>query len=629
MKDIPCNECIKNGHIPTYICDIDQCKNNHRKIGWKRLCSLHKHFIDNCNNKIHIKTNYYKAFNKNKCKNNNCNTIFDLPINNNNLSNNSLCIKCISKNTINLFNNLNYNNELNQLENLNNDMVEEKNEMKDNILNDECNNTNNNMQNNINNNINNNNIINQQLNNNQSSQLKSGSQDLNNNNNNSDEKQNQIQILNNNNHYNNNLNQISSNKNNNIIINNKSYTIPSFKQIFTSPLRVLKYIPKKIVKLVIRTLLWIIKQVMNYNTFIAWIQLYLFSRVVLNRHKRGGKRNTNRNNNTIKRRCQRVMNGEIIAIYNELIESNNNTQNNNNNLPINYNNNNSNTLSKSMIRKTLTIAEDGHIKKALDMIESNGIANMNDPIKLKLLKSKFPDGKNIRKRIVSDKYKWKKIDSEKLELFIINLNSGSGAGLIGLSNSHLQYLWNNRDGTSLESGLKKYMLFTLNGNINPNVIEWALGPRCIPTNKIKPGRDDDIRPINIDSINYKIATGVAKKMSFKEIQSVIDPTQMSEERCGMEGLVLSFDMSLHYCKSNPECCIVQIDWENFFNEIDRFKMLDIVYDDLPRLYNVVYQLYGNKRKIVLPNGEIIESKQGLDQGQNLSNLRFSSKKIIY
>ncbi len=131
-------------------------------------------------------------------------------------------------------------------------------------------------------------------------------------------------------------------------------------------------------------------------------------------------RNRNRNNNTIKKRCDRIMNGEMIQLYNELSYANNknneiigdvahgyssNEQKDNSNQN-NFNNKNNFKSTKKFKKKVIKIAEDGYLKKSLALISNNGIADMKDPIKLDLLKSKYPKGRPIVKRPTTSKHKW-------------------------------------------------------------------------------------------------------------------------------------------------------------------------------------------------------------------------------
>eukprot|EP01084_Bolivina_argentea_P125410 222206_1 len=87
-------------------------------------------------------------------------------------------------------------------------------------------------------------------------------------------------------------------------------------------------------------------------------------------------------------------------------------------------------------------------------------------------------------------------------------------------------MWLNKDGTPLKDTMRRFTIWILNGNINPNVIEWILGCRNIPANKIKPGHPDSIRPINIDSAPFKIITMLAKDIMCDEMKVVMDPYQM-------------------------------------------------------------------------------------------------------
>ncbi len=80
------------------------------------------------------------------------------------------------------------------------------------------------------------------------------------------------------------------------------------------------------------------------------------------------------------------------------------------------------------------------------------------------------------------------IDVKKMDGVINKLCGASGPGLMNISNNHMKQMWKHRDGTNLEPTMKKFTVFVLNGEFNIDLIEWTLATRCVPANKINPGK---------------------------------------------------------------------------------------------------------------------------------------------
>ena len=413
---------------------------------------------------------------------------------------------------------------------------------------------------------------------------------------------------------------------------NVQLAIPEFKHIFTTRIKILEYIPTSVQRIVIKAYTYLINQFSRSKSYVDLVQVSMFAKVVLAKFNRGGRANKKRNDNTIRYRCKEILKGNIIQLWyqqqqtrDELLKKKQleiNENNNNNQHPITTSSSALGNKVQHIIpmrtqKKMKKLISQGFVKKALGHLTSKGVAELT-PDKLDLLKSKFPPGSASPNLNNNNKIsEWETIDNELMDNTINGLRKDAAAGLSGLSNLHIQQLYDNRSGTNFKQSLKRFYLIFLNGQIPEEAVAWINGGRLIPLNKKK----TDIRPIIIGDTMAKIAATIGKKAEYQCIMQSIGAYQVSEIKSGAEGMILSFRMCQRYIKNNFDYCLLQTDWKNCYNMVNQQKMLQLVHQKIPSLYPLIYQKYGASRNnLVTIEGYIIEFCEGLEQGSVLSNI---------
>lgn len=91
---------------------------------------------------------------------------------------------------------------------------------------------------------------------------------------------------------------------------------------------------------------------------------------------------------------------------------------------------------------------------------------------------------------------------------------------------------------------------------------------------------------------------------------------------GLEAAIHLSRLVIEHHKSNPDMCLLKLDFSNAFNQCSRERFLERINRDFPEILGWVQFCYGTQAELRFGNGRILSSS-GVQQGDPLGPLLFS------
>ena len=131
-----------------------------------------------------------------------------------------------------------------------------------------------------------------------------------------------------------------------------------------------------------------------------------------------------------------------------------------------------------------------------------------------------------------------------------------------------------------------------------------------------PGQKDGQRPIGVPEIHFRVVSSLYMVRGREDLNATYKPVQQAMNPRGAEILIHAMRAAMVKLGKDPDQIVMQLDFMNAFNEMNRAKFLVKMIEDLPEIACYLYAEYGAKKKMVFDEGVRIVSDQGLIQGEN-------------
>ena len=273
-------------------------------------------------------------------------------------------------------------------------------------------------------------------------------------------------------------------------------------------------------------------------------------------------------------------------------------------------------------RLAIKAAQDGQYKKAAKILSSHGIATPSAAVK-----SALEDLHPVKDPpIIPDEPPppASSFSEDDVRKAVSSFPEGTAPGPSGFRASYLKQAINCPSGSQANRTLRALTAFVNNaaaGKLPLEAASFFCGASLHAANKKTPGT---YRPIAVGEVLRRL---VAKCLAFKlspQASTFLQPRQVGvKTRGGTEAVIHSVQAILN----NPAIpanskWVVQIDFKNAFNTIDRSTFLAEVRKCLPGLSAFVEWCYGANSRLVFGE-DIIYSSTGVQQGDPLGPLLFA------
>ena len=274
-------------------------------------------------------------------------------------------------------------------------------------------------------------------------------------------------------------------------------------------------------------------------------------------------------------------------------------------------------------RLVIKAAQDGQYGKASKILSSSGLASPSDPAVQSEMRRlhphlPIPSLPNEECPLPTS------VTEEEVMSAIRSFPEGTAAGPSGFRASFLKnsvHCPNRQQGARTLTAITNFVNAVAAGKISREVAPYFCGARLHALKKKDPG---SIRPIAVGEIFRRLVT---KCLAFKltpQASSFLEPHQVGVKTCGgCEAIIHATQAILSDQSLTPnQKWIVQIDFKNAFNTMDREHILNQVREKLPGLSAFAEWCYGD-HSILLFGDENILSASGCQQGDPLGVILFS------
>lgn len=282
---------------------------------------------------------------------------------------------------------------------------------------------------------------------------------------------------------------------------------------------------------------------------------------------------------------------------------------------------------KLNLRRAARLAQEGAYRKATTALTSDGIAAMTEEVKKAFL-AKHPQVPHsldnahlLFEHELSPSHTHKPITAAEIRIAVDRTPPASAAGGTGLSFTHLQDMLRvptTDDRKGLAPDLATLASRAAKGKLPPIVAAWFSGAPLTALRK----RDAGIRPIAVGETLRRLVGKVLMTRSKAEAVQLLAPSQLGVSvRGGAEVVVHTVHHLFREFGHENELGLLQLDFENAFNLVNRQAVLRAVRKHFPELTAYVEMIYGNTETPYLWSGPFrLRSVAGVQQGDPLGSL---------
>ena len=219
-------------------------------------------------------------------------------------------------------------------------------------------------------------------------------------------------------------------------------------------------------------------------------------------------------------------------------------------------------------REVLGLITTGQVSKATDRVVSHGVADVQDSSVLDQLKAKFPIRRNSLPISVP---KVSPIDSfTGLRQSLLALEPGKSPGSGGMRPEYLVALSERMEEEELRL-LEEFGLAYTAGQLPGWFYRLWLSTQTVPVYKTP--LQTDVRPLGVRNQLVRSFHKEVVIQSKPEIREFLEPEQLGLSQGGAAKLIHSIRSLL---EQRPDFVCVKTDLKNFYNEINRRAILDVV-----------------------------------------------------
>lgn len=344
----------------------------------------------------------------------------------------------------------------------------------------------------------------------------------------------------------------------------------------------------------------LLKVTRNPKDFEAHSKLFLFTPFVL---ARVGK-TTKKVNSTIKRKAREILEmsvEEIVRIIEEGGAEKTEVKPKANNI--------------KAVKRLMCL---GRYSDAIKMLNSAGVHEVTQRI-INVLIEKHPQVDEVEcPKLTVQRYSF---SPDEVALTLNRFTNGSTGGPYGLTERFLKdFIGDPQMGQIVLGALGDFCGLLMSGIFPVELAQFYASGRLIPLRK----KDDGIRPMAVGETLRRLACKLALLVHFDKDTSILKPHQYGVGvPNGAEAIVHSV-ASIQETLADDEG-ILQIDFTNAFNLVNRDRMFALVKEHYPALSNLVNYLYMNQGtlKVGSKGQNNLKSCVGVQQGCPLGPFLFS------
>ena len=276
---------------------------------------------------------------------------------------------------------------------------------------------------------------------------------------------------------------------------------------------------------------------------------------------------------------------------------------------------------KSRVSAKMAVAD---IQGAVRILTSKETILPQSSETVKKLKEKHPQPHSDSQRPPDpdDEDSCYKTDREKLLRALHSFKRGTAGGPDGFLPQHLLDMCEESLGEPASKLVDTLVTF-MNLIVFPGKVPSAVRETLYGANLIALGKEDGgVRPIAVGFTLRRLAAKIVMFDHGDFCKAEFQPNQLGV------GSPKGAETAVHALRSylqNPETqdkVLLKIDFRNAFNSIRRDKILSLVKNKIPKIYNFVNQCYAEKSSLRF-GSEIINSEEGVQQGDPLGPFLFS------
>ena len=217
-------------------------------------------------------------------------------------------------------------------------------------------------------------------------------------------------------------------------------------------------------------------------------------------------------------------------------------------------------------REVVGLINAGKISKAMQRITSHGVASIEDPAVLDMLKSKYPE----RGRAMPDRVtKGQCVDNlSGLRESLLRLEPGVAAGTGGMKAEYLIVLAKQMEEEDMEL-LQSFGMKYLSGELPNWFYPVWLTVQTVPL--FKSSQQNTLRPVGVRNPLLKVWHREVITQNKEDLKQFLEPQQLACSEAGAAKLVTCIRTLI---EAKPEIIVIKLDLKNAFNENARRAIID-------------------------------------------------------
>ena len=221
-------------------------------------------------------------------------------------------------------------------------------------------------------------------------------------------------------------------------------------------------------------------------------------------------------------------------------------------------------------REVVSLIEAGQVSRAMQRINSHGLADISKPSVLTQLQEKFPARRDVLPSSVPNLSPIDSFVGLRESLLAMDANRGSSPGSGGMRPEYMAALGDRLEDTEMEC-LEDFGLKYTSGRLPAWVYRLWLTTQTVPMHKT--AMQDAIRPIGIRHSWPRLFHKEVIRQSKPEIREHLEPQQLGQSQAGAAKLTHSVNGLL---EKNHDFICVSTDIKNCYNEQNRAAAIQVV-----------------------------------------------------
>jgi hypothetical protein len=133
-------------------------------------------------------------------------------------------------------------------------------------------------------------------------------------------------------------------------------------------------------------------------------------------------------------------------------------------------------------------------------------------------------------------------------------------------------------------------------------------------------KDGSLRPIAVGEVFRRLVSKCCTRAVTAQAASYLSPLQLGVGVShGAEAVLHAINRSLDYSFTSSDTVLALVDFQNAFNQVNRNKFLEIVYERFPQIFAWNQYTYGVKASI-FSGSDMFMANAGVQQGDSLGPL---------